>query len=1014
MTGINFDINADSSQIVKSVDEITEAVNQLAESVSKSSGKKINPIDTAAAVKDLEKLNKGFELAVKQSKSLRDALKNTGQTGKSITDVDFSKLALDKGAAQRLRDKAFGFSARGTVWDTGNFAPAPTLGGNQNRSMSTRSFFQSAGSTAFSTVGQFASGVNGGLGQVVNSSISGARVGAEEGGAAGGAMGLLKGFGIASLALGAMKIGQGVGEGYDMAKERSASLDTLKRELGDLGVSFRGLTAMTDAASQGLGVNSKEFAALAVQYSKLAKDSQDKSPEALGERVRDAVQFSRAYGIDASHGVNFFGAMKNIDPKQNNRELASQIAEAIDKSGGRAMAPDVMEFMQTMSSAVSRMSLSMPNTAAMAAGFGSMLQNGVSVENASSILGQANSSLMRGGGAGEAGHNFLFQALNKDGKLNSVQVSELLEGGLFASKESIFGKNSANAKFYKSALGGGFDIGKSIGLENDPNKNVTNFEKVKNYFDEFFKDSKNANNKELRQVMVQGAGTLFGTSLAQTKELLMMSPSATHGIQNAMNMAGIKDFSKLSMGGIQTFARVGNAKSKDDLNAIVEELKKRTGIDALSDDEKRNIADAQGKTTEELQKVLLEITLSKDQQSTEAKRLLASIKDLETVQTAIGSKMIEPMNVMRDALLKMSGGTAKSLHKAAYEAEVEDATAPIDEQIKATSGELDKVLHPFDPLGNGADGGISPDFLRVQQEKAKPFEEKLKKLQAERAAIVADLAAKEDSYQHTQNELKVAQEANGAELKKNQAAYTNLTGSGITPKISPKLDADATENLKILYKVNQFSDFKTTSLLQAQMLAESDGHNLDSKGNLKASYDKYGNALALGAMQIRPSTALAPGLGVAPLKNWSVESQAIFQRDYMSALTKHYNGDEHKALAAYNWGIGKMDGYKDPATGKHVMGLLEGKHKNEYKKYLPNETIAYIKKIDGYRGYGDKLPSNPMSPNANQNQPIILNSYVTVNAADKNGKITTTEHKNVSEFGTPKSVNSTSNVVSAL
>ena len=96
------------------------------------------------------------------------------------------------------------------------------------------------------------------------------------------------------------------------------------------------------------------------------------------------------------------------------------------------------------------------------------------------------------------------------------------------------------------------------------------------------------------------------------------------------------------------------------------------------------------------------------------------------------------------------------------------------------------------------------------------------------------------------------------------------------------------------------------------------------------------------------------------------------------------------------------------------MGLLEGKHKNEYKKYLPNETIAYIKKIDGYRGYGDKLPSNPMSPNANQNQPIILNSYVTVNAADKNGKITTTEHKNVSEFGTPKSVNSTSNVVSAL
>ena len=379
MAGVKIDVMVDSSNFEQNIAKATKSVNDLGKAVASAGKVQFKPVDIATATRDLNLLNKQFELAVKNSKALRDSLRNSDQAGNDIHNVDWNKLSVDPAAAQRMRDKAFGFASRGTAWDMDNFGPVPgpqpVPPGPQPVPSKPRS--QRTGGGFFSQVGRtFSQGVGGGFGKVAGRAIDGAEAGAAEGGGmGGGAMGLLKGAGIGAAIYGVFKAGQAVSEGMDMAKERGLSLDTLKRQMGDLGISFDGLKSMTEDASRGLGVNSKEFAKLAEQYN-LASHNADKSPEALGGSTRDAAGFARAYGLDPSQSAQFFGGMKNLDTKSNNRDLALQIAEAVNKSGGRAMAGDVMQFVQSMAASTARMSLSAPNTDGMAAAFGSMVGRG--------------------------------------------------------------------------------------------------------------------------------------------------------------------------------------------------------------------------------------------------------------------------------------------------------------------------------------------------------------------------------------------------------------------------------------------------------------------------------------------------------------------------------------------------------------------------------------------------------------------------------------------------------------
>lgn len=90
---------------------------------------------------------------------------------------------------------------------------------------------------------------------------------------------------------------------------------------------------------------------------------------------------------------------------------------------------------------------------------------------------------------------------------------------------------------------------------------------------------------------------------------------------------------------------------------------------------------------------------------------------------------------------------------------------------------------------------------------------------------------------------------------------------------------------------------------------------------------------AAGLMQIMPATAADPGFGMSPLAWENVfdpTANRAFGEEYLNHLLNRYNGDQTRALAAYNWGLGNVDKWDGdlnslPAeTRNYVVSILGG------------------------------------------------------------------------------------------
>jgi len=87
---------------------------------------------------------------------------------------------------------------------------------------------------------------------------------------------------------------------------------------------------------------------------------------------------------------------------------------------------------------------------------------------------------------------------------------------------------------------------------------------------------------------------------------------------------------------------------------------------------------------------------------------------------------------------------------------------------------------------------------------------------------------------------------------------------------------------------------------------------------------------AMGLAQVMPATARDPGFGVTPLANPMDPNENLrFGAEYLSALMREFGGDEAKALAAYNAGVGrvrKAGGVPDiQETRDYVDFILKGR-----------------------------------------------------------------------------------------
>ena len=108
--------------------------------------------------------------------------------------------------------------------------------------------------------------------------------------------------------------------------------------------------------------------------------------------------------------------------------------------------------------------------------------------------------------------------------------------------------------------------------------------------------------------------------------------------------------------------------------------------------------------------------------------------------------------------------------------------------------------------------------------------------------------------------------------------------------------------------------------------------HFESRGNPNA----VSPAGAVGRMQTMPGTLRDPGYGVRPARDNSDAELTRVGNDYLKAMLREYNGDLVLALAAYNWGPGRVDDWKAQVAGKSMSAKIAAIPVKETRDYVRN------------------------------------------------------------------------------
>lgn len=453
-------------------------------------------------------------------------------------------------------------------------------------------------------------------------------------------------FGKGMLALAGINSIIGMaGSAADSATEESVGLDTLKRQSGDLGISFDRLQDNVRSVTAGLGLTYVEATRLSQQFAAVRGDV---SQSNIGASVRTAAGMARAFGFDPSAGVQFFGTMQRLrvagGDDQSNRRLALMISEAIDKGGYTAKADEVLAAVSDFATQVARVTLSAPNAGAYASYLTSLTRSGLpglDPASAAAMLGNADAAVRRGGGMGDAGLNFSYAALaHASPGLDVVSATALMSGGLFGTTASTFGPGTAlgmwNARH---------------GIRSPALNSATNFDKMRGLLRSQYGTG---------PFYLDAVKNYFGLSSVQQAAMLdMMSPTDLTGSGRLLAAAGL-DVSKISASGIQGIARIAGAGNLAQLSPIVQDTLGRRDI---SDQERSTISNAfRAGDVEKLREALVRVIGTHEQEQTEGSETRQTIADLKNELTRVGTLLLGALNPIRDGVIAM----AETLAPAAY------------------------------------------------------------------------------------------------------------------------------------------------------------------------------------------------------------------------------------------------------------------------------------------------------------------------------------------------------------
>lgn len=134
------------------------------------------------------------------------------------------------------------------------------------------------------------------------------------------------------------------------------------------------------------------------------------------------------------------------------------------------------------------------------------------------------------------------------------------------------------------------------------------------------------------------------------------------------------------------------------------------------------------------------------------------------------------------------------------------------------------------------------------------------------------------------------------------------------------------------------------SWLEAIAQTESGGRHRDESGDLITSPTG-----AEGMYQIIPSTGRDPGYGVMPLQSDSQAEHERFAQDYLGALLREFESEEH-ATIAYNAGPGNLERWLSESENWREGAAKDLFSGSEHRQFVARQALDYEGKVEGYLG----------------------------------------------------------------
>lgn len=916
---IGVDAEFDPSAVTQGINKVTQTINQANKSQYK-------PVDKQA-LRDLDDVNKKFHELLRVNRELSRRVKATGQSGALFEQLDFKAIFPDAKVRQRQL-QAINAHVGAAGGSGGGGGGAGGLGFGGVVSGMANAGLRAMGPAGNVTAGALNTGMSSGFGA--------------------GLMGLLGGM----LALGVGKLVSGVMDKVGQAEDNSVALDRLKRTLGDVNVSFDGLKSVVKAGADNLKITYDEAGKLSQQFAKLG-NVKGGEYGSIYDELTTGVGMSRAFGLDTSQGVGVLGQMRGIGATSDTSEskkFALLIGETIGKSGAFSKADEVMDALAGYMTSQTRQSMGGANGQGYAGLFSAMVGSGIpglDPAGAGSMLARMNAALSGGGAMGEASQFFSAQVFDKMG-LNPLHGQVLREGGMFASPDTMFGKDSAYAR-YMGHTG--------------PRGSKDFYTGTRELLEQRY--GGNSENDKLMRAKAFANHT--GLNMNQAMSMLSLNP-------NQMGeLSKFGDLSQFNAAGIGNLAKV-NFGSDEDRRGVANSLLSRSDVSGA---EKTAITEAMGKSVEEQKKVLSAIVATHDQEQSQGKDIRDSKNALDNIKTSIADKLVPYFNDARLGILYMAGGkdgkSATQIKQDMLDVEHQGRVSTIDKRFGGQLGELEDQLSDAKSSKRSADfisaltsGETSKKAAESSNEWAKRIAEINDKIAAAKEEQEKLISEENRRHQKELDDLKEQEQKRimadvnliGFEPSRsvgwggNPGNYNDGKSGSVMPKGMGALASDKAFLAAIA--ANEKEIGAPAGLLRAQIEQESRFHP-----------SAVSPAGAMGLAQVMPGTLKNIEKRVGrKLDPFNPQDALIIQKEVMKENYGRF-GNWDDATSAYNGGWNKGT-WGNPETSNYTPSI-----KRRMERYR-REGTALPEPINPGRGSspgGEVIHSGEMAVTVNVNTP---------------------------------------------